>query len=97
MDELKGFFKTGGGDASEVMSDDALAALGAPNMVYVRQVAAADVADDLEGEDENILTPGSQTLYAVHAANGDRLALVSDRETAFVAARQYEMEPVSVH
>ncbi len=35
--------------------------------------------------------------YGIHAADGTILAVVSDREAAFAAARQHDLEPVSVH
>ena len=35
--------------------------------------------------------------YAIHAADGQELAIFGDREIAFVAARQNDLEPVSVH
>ncbi|HBV12019.1 MAG TPA: DUF1150 domain-containing protein, partial [Brevundimonas sp.] len=38
-----------------------------------------------------------QILYAVHGADGERLAVMLDRETAFAAAVAHELEPVSVH
>ena len=37
------------------------------------------------------------TLFAVHAADGERLAVMLDRETAFAAAVAHELAPVSVH
>ena len=40
--------------------------------------------------------PG-QSLYAVHSADGERLAVMLDRDTAFAAAVAHELEPVSVH
>ena len=36
-------------------------------------------------------------LYAVHGADGERLAVMMDREAAFAAALAHELEPVSVH
>jgi hypothetical protein len=36
-------------------------------------------------------------IYAVHGADGQRLALVKDRTLAFVLARQNDFAPVSVH
>lgn len=41
--------------------------------------------------------PDVDALYAVHGADGERLALVKDRSLAFMLARQNELEPVSVH
>ena len=35
--------------------------------------------------------------FAVHAADGTRIAVLGDRELAFVVVRQNDMEPVSVH
>jgi len=40
---------------------------------------------------------GLETLYAVHNAEGEQLALVRDRALAFVLARQNNMQPVAVH
>ena len=82
------------------LSAEDLAALGGPKMVYIRQVEVADVVSELReehGPDAEIEIPEDAELYAVHAADGERLALRNGREAAFVAARQNEMEPVSVH
>ena len=35
--------------------------------------------------------------YAIHAADGAQLALFDNRDLAMVAARQHDLEPVSVH
>ena len=35
--------------------------------------------------------------YAIHAADGTQMALISDRDIAFAVVRQNELEPVSVH
>lgn len=35
--------------------------------------------------------------YAIHAADGTYLWRYADREVAFAALRQHEMEPMSVH
>ena len=35
--------------------------------------------------------------FAVHAADGTRIAVLADRDLAFVVVRQNDMEPVSVH
>jgi hypothetical protein len=37
------------------------------------------------------------TGYAVHAADGTQIAMLSNREVAFVTVRQHDLEPVSVH
>ncbi|RBI72660.1 DUF1150 domain-containing protein [Roseovarius sp. TE539] len=61
-------------------------------IVYVRPVAVSDLPQDIQREVE-----GAETLYALHSAEGERLALVRDRNLAFVLARQNDMEPVTVH
>lgn len=65
---------------------------------YVRQVLAKDVRDDIERElDSSYAFEDDSVLYALHADDGSRIALMSDREIAFAAARQHEMTPYSVH
>lgn len=64
----------------------------AGRMVYIREVAVADLPTEVQDQAQ-----GLETLSAIGAENGDRLALVHDRETAFVVARQNDMQPVSVH
>lgn len=61
-------------------------------IVYVRSVNVGDLPHDIRQKMDGI-----ETLYAVHSADGERLALVKDREMAFVLARQNDMEPVAVH
>jgi hypothetical protein len=39
----------------------------------------------------------ARTLYAVHRADGERLAVMSDRDSAVAAALAHELAPVSVH
>ena len=64
----------------------------ADNIVYIRQVAVADLPDDVRQQASRFTT-----LYAVHNSEGERLALVHDRGLAFVLARQNDMAPVSAH
>jgi len=61
-------------------------------IVYVRPVAVADLPDDLRAQ-----AAGMETIYALHDAQGARIALVADRRTAFLLARQNDLAPVSVH
>ena len=80
------------------LTTEAFAALGAPDLVYVRPVTAQDVLASvpkaaLEGAK---LSPG-QILYAVHGADGSRLAVLADRDSAYAAALANELAPVSVH
>ena len=60
--------------------------------------APADVVADAPLEDaKGLVIDPDQTLYAVHGADGERLAVMLDRETAFAAAVAHELAPVSVH
>ncbi len=76
------------------MSTQDFAALGAPKIVYVREVGQ-DAVRDVIGDDTDI--PTDARFFAVHAADGTRMAIVDDREAAFAGARQYDLDPVSVH
>ena len=62
------------------------------NVVYVRRVAMDSLPDEVRQQ-----APGLESLYAVHGIDGERLALVRDRQMAFFLARQNELTPVSVH
>ncbi len=75
------------------------AELGGRKLVYIRTVAARDVLDDLLDDDGELTleVESDDILYSVHSSSGERLALVGSRDLAFAAARQYEMNPVSVH
>lgn len=64
-------------------------------IVYVRPVETDDLPAEVKAQIEANL--GKQTVYAIHAASGEVLALVPDRSQAFVVARQNEFAPVSVH
>ena len=77
---------------------EAFAALGAPHLVYVRPVKAEDVLASTPPEARRgvELTP-DQILYAVHGADGARLAVLADRDSAYAAALANELAPVSVH
>lgn len=39
----------------------------------------------------------NEPVYELHAADGTPIGVVRDRETAFAALRQHDLEPVSVH
>lgn len=81
-----------------MMNKKTFADLGAPDLVYVRAVRGADVLADARVEAApDIEIDPDQILYAVHGADGERLAIMLDRETAFAAAVAHELEPVSVH
>ncbi len=77
-----------------IMSDEDLAKLGTPHIVYVRAVPAGDLRDEIK---ELETVPEDMTLYSVHAADGTRMAIMDRIETALSVARDHEMDPVSVH
>jgi hypothetical protein len=80
------------------MTHKDFADLGAPDLVYVREIRAADVmADTPMTAMQGLSIDPEATLYAVHGADGERLAVMVDRETAFATAVAHELEPVSVH
>jgi hypothetical protein len=62
------------------------------HIVYVRPVMAEDLPSELRDQIED-----GETLYAVHKSDGERLALVKDRQMAFMLARQNDLSPVTVH
>ena len=61
-------------------------------LVYIRPVDVADLPEDMRDQAE-----GRDHVYAVHTAEGERLALVADRKLAFILARQNDFAPVHVH
>ena len=61
-------------------------------IVYVRPVSTAILPKDVREELGNI-----DEVYALHSAAGERLALVAERDMAFVLARQNDLSPVAVH
>ena len=61
-------------------------------IVYVRPVNVSELPDEVRRE-----LSGTSRVYAIHHEEGERMALVTDRSLAFVLARQYDFEPVSVH
>lgn len=62
------------------------------NIVYIRRVEMDSLPDEVREQ-----AAGLESLYAVHGIDGERLALVKDRDMAFFLARQNDLSPVSVH
>jgi hypothetical protein len=58
-------------------------------IVYVREVAPEELPAELRGTHAR--------LYALHDAEGNRLAVAADRRLAFALARRNDLTPVSVH
>lgn len=61
-------------------------------VVYVRSVAVSDLPEDVQ-----VAAGDLEQLFAVCDSDGQQLALVADRQMAFVLARQNDMRPVTVH
>ena len=61
-------------------------------VVYIRPVAVADLPDAVQSQLESL-----DQIYAIHAPDGERLALVADEKMAFDLARQNDFAPVGVH
>jgi hypothetical protein len=80
------------------LTTEAFAALGGPDLVYVRPIKARDLlgAAPVEAIKGVKLAP-EHTLYALHSADGARLAVLLDRDSAMAAAIAHELAPVSVH
>jgi hypothetical protein len=81
-----------------VLTKEAFAALGAPDLVYVRPVKASEILANVPVQAvQGFALDPEQTLYAVHRADGERLAVLTDRDSAMAAALAHELAPVSVH
>ncbi|MCB1335374.1 MAG: DUF1150 domain-containing protein [Roseivivax sp.] len=65
---------------------------GEDRIVYVRAVDTDELPQDVRAQ-----MGGLSQVYAVHRADGERLALVRDRKLAFALARQNDLAPVTVH
>lgn len=61
-------------------------------IVYVRPVTVAELPEEVQSQ-----AMGLETIYAVHDAQGERIALVKDEKLAFLLARQNNLAPVHVH
>lgn len=83
---------------SPALSRKAFAELGAPSLVYVRPLRAGDLGDEtgIQAPHGQRVRP-DQILYGVYGADGERLAVMLQRDEAFAAAMAYELAPVSVH
>ena len=64
----------------------------ARRIVYVRPVTVSELPQEVQSQ-----AMGLQVVYALHDAQGERIALVRDRNLAFLLARQNDLAPVNVH
>ncbi len=62
------------------------------DVVYVKPILAKELPSELREQVGDL-----ETLFAVHNAAGEQLALVADRKLAFHLARENDMRPVRVH
>jgi hypothetical protein len=80
------------------LTPEAFAALGAPDVVYVRAVTGAQILADTPVENmRGFPVDPDQVLYALHGADGARLAVMTDKATALAAAHQHDLAIVSLH
>lgn len=80
----------------KAMSPAEFAALGAPEVVYFREMTPAEAF----GPDEipaDFVIGGNRKVVVVFGANGERLAIVTDRAAAGFAAARNGLFPVVVH
>lgn len=56
-------------------------------IVYVRQMRPDEIPADVD----------ATSLFAIHDETGNRIGMAPQRDLAFIAARQHELMPVSVH
>ncbi len=61
-------------------------------MVYVKPIQVSDLPTEIQEQAE-----GLETLFAVHDAEGQQLALVANRSLALVLAREHNYAPQPVH
>ena len=62
-------------------------------LVYVKSISSGELPIDVQQE----ILEEQGPLYALHNSTGDRIAVVSGRDAAFIVARQNDLNPVSVH
>ena len=61
-------------------------------LVYVKPIAVHTLPAEVQEQAGDL-----KTLFAVHDAQGQQLALVADEKMAFVLARQNNLSPQVVH
>ena len=76
------------------LTTEAFAALGAPDLVYVRPIKAAEIiASTPAAQIQGFQLDPDQILYAVHRADGERLAVLTDKDSAVAAALEVGARP----
>ena len=77
------------------LTEAEFAALGAPEMVYVRSLSADALIAEIPEAKSQIDASG--VYYALHGADGRRLAVFASRDEALAMAFANDAEPVSIH
>ena len=68
----------------------------AGNIVYVKPVPISELPEEVQ-EEARAEAGGAEMLYALYREDGEQLALVADRELAYMLARENDLSPVSLH
>lgn len=68
-------------------------------LAYLRQLSPQDFVNFGVGHIAYVrpVTVDGAAAFSVHAADGTPLSVLPQRDTAFAAVRQNDMEPMSVH
>ena len=77
------------------LTEAEFAALGAPAIVYVRPMTADALIAEIPEAKSQIDTSG--VYYALHSADGRRLAVFASRDEAMAVAFANDAQPVSIH
>ena len=62
------------------------------DLVYIKTVAVTELPLDLQRQ-----VGTDKTLYAVHKADGERVAVVENRALAYSLARDNDLTPMTLH
>ena len=62
------------------------------DLVYIKTVAVTELPLDLQRQ-----VGPDKTLYAVHKADGERVAVVEKRALAYSLARDNDLTPMTLH
>ena len=62
------------------------------DLVYIKTVEVTELPLDLQRQ-----VGSDKTLYAVHKADGERVAVVENRALAYSLARDNDLTPMALH
>ncbi len=62
------------------------------DLVYIKTVEVTELPLDLQRQ-----VGSDKTLYAVHKADGERVAVVENRALAYSLARENDLTPMTLH